>query len=155
MIYFVQAPTGGPIKIGKAVDVERRHAQLQWRYDAELVVLGTRDGYGEEEAEIHEQFAHLRIRRTEQFRATRELVEFIGAGIVDDGDEKELKVGGEQEVRSVRLDLSPESHRLLRILAAHEGISMTKWVETRVTKHLDEQAEIYGWRKPAALATES
>lgn len=85
MIYFAQPVGGGPVKIGTAVDVDLRIAQLELQYGLSLVVLATIPGGHEEEADIHERFAHLRFARRgrrgqcpEQFRPDPELMSFIG-----------------------------------------------------------------------------
>ena len=78
MIYFVQPIDGGPVKIGCSQDVAIRLRQLESHYGCRLVLLATRPGDFEEEAEIHERFSHLRLGRTEQFRPALDLMEFIG-----------------------------------------------------------------------------
>jgi len=78
VIYFMQSVDGGPIKIGFTDDIERRREQLEAIYGTPLAVLATMDGGRDEETEVHRRFSHLRFGRTEQFRPTSELMEFIG-----------------------------------------------------------------------------
>lgn len=77
MIYFMQPPDGGPIKIGYSDAPDVRHKALQLHYGRELVILATMNGGREREAEIHLRFAHLRFGITEQFRPDSELLDFI------------------------------------------------------------------------------
>ncbi len=77
MIYFVQPVTGGPIKIGATVNVERRRLQLEARYGCSLVILATMEGDQDREREIHARFAHLRLGQTEQFQPAADLMDFI------------------------------------------------------------------------------
>jgi len=90
LIYFMQAVGGGPIKIGKANDVARRRDQLQRFYACDLRVLGTVEGDSDRERELHAQFGHLRIARTEQFQPGPEIYEFLG-----------LPCPGEQQVQAM------------------------------------------------------
>jgi hypothetical protein len=78
LIYFAQAVCGGPVKIGTAVDVDRRLAQLEANYGQPLALLATMPGGQEEEQAIHERFSEIRLGRTEQFKPTFELMTFIG-----------------------------------------------------------------------------
>jgi Meiotically up-regulated gene 113 len=78
LIYFVQSPDGGPVKIGHSGDFPTRVRQLEAHYGQPLAVLATMDGGREEEAELHHRFAHLRLGRTEQFRPASDLVAYIG-----------------------------------------------------------------------------
>jgi hypothetical protein len=78
LIYFAQGVDGGPVKIGTAVDVDRRLAQLEAHYGQPLVLLATMPGGREEEQAIHERFSEIRLGRTEQFKPTFELMTFIG-----------------------------------------------------------------------------
>jgi hypothetical protein len=78
MVYFVQPIDGGPVKVGYSDDVAARVRQLEFRYGRPFVLLGTLPGGREEEKSIHDQFSHLRIGRTEQFRPASDLMEFIG-----------------------------------------------------------------------------
>lgn len=69
-VYFVQAGTDGPVKIGKANDVEKRIAELQTGCPHKLELLVTvecADALAKE-SEFHQQFASLRIDRSEWFR---------------------------------------------------------------------------------------
>lgn len=78
MIYFLQPVDGGPVKIGTSENVEARHRQLEAHYGVPLALLATMPGGRAEEAEVHAQFDHLRLGRTEQFRPAPELMAYIG-----------------------------------------------------------------------------
>lgn len=78
MIYFLQSPDGGPLKIGYTSHVDRRRMQLETIYGRPLVLLGVIEGGRQEEAEIHERFADHRLGRTEQFHPVPEILDFIG-----------------------------------------------------------------------------
>jgi hypothetical protein len=86
MIYFVQPTDGGPIKIGTTTNLDGRLRQLEAGYGTPLAVLATIEGGRKEESEIHARFAHLRLRRTEQFRPAPELLAFIGRPLLVDAN---------------------------------------------------------------------
>lgn len=75
-IYFVQRLTGGPIKIGFAVEPERRVKALATGSSEPLVFLGQLPGNRATERKIHEQFAHLR-EHGEWFRPGPDLTTFV------------------------------------------------------------------------------
>lgn len=154
MIYFMQPTAGGPVKIGHAGNVDIRHAQLESHYGCELVVLATMDGGRDEEAEIHERFAHLRLkgknqrgRRPEQFRPAPELMEFIGrpllVGANPDATEA-MKPSKSTNTRAIRLDLPPKVHRLLRLMAADAGMSMAAYAREAVGQIVKDEARKRG-----------
>lgn len=60
--YIIRAGLAGPVKIGRADDVERRRAALQTAHHEELIVLRVIDTAFDAEPVMHKQFAHLRIR---------------------------------------------------------------------------------------------
>ncbi len=77
IIYFIQQKTGsGPVKIGRARNVFRRLESLQAGSPVQLVILTTMPGGSVREAELHRQFAHLRL-HGEWFQDSPELMEFI------------------------------------------------------------------------------
>jgi hypothetical protein len=85
----MQGVEGGPVKIGYTGNLAIRHRQLEKRYGRDLVILTTIPGGLNEEAEIHTQFAHLRLkgkgrrgRRIEQFRPAVDLMEFVGRSLL-------------------------------------------------------------------------
>lgn len=77
MIYFARTPTGS-IKIGYSREAAKRIVNLEYAWDTWLAPLATMPGDYRREQEIHKQFRHLRIGRTEQFRPGPDLMEFIG-----------------------------------------------------------------------------
>lgn len=74
-IYFIQAENG-PIKIGRAVNVERRLAALQVGSPVPLKLMTTAQGTFRLERQLHDQFNHLRL-HGEWFRPDRELMALI------------------------------------------------------------------------------
>lgn len=48
------------------------------------------------------------------------------------------------EVRPVRLGLTPDIHRLLRMIAADDEVSMSEWVRTLVENSVREEAKRRG-----------
>jgi hypothetical protein len=75
-VYFVQAENGGPIKIGKATDVERRVADLQRTNPFTLRVLAVAEGGSTLETQLHQRFASDR-KHNEWFEPSRELMRLI------------------------------------------------------------------------------
>lgn len=72
--YFVQATDGGPIKIGRTNDVEKRLRSLQANCPAKLRWLGWMSG--SMERHLHERFAAHRL-HGEWFAPAEGLIEFI------------------------------------------------------------------------------
>lgn len=59
-VYFIQAQSGGPIKIGKTTrDAYQRMANLQTSHHEKLILLATTERHLEED--LHERFKHLRL----------------------------------------------------------------------------------------------
>lgn len=76
-IYFIQAGTNGPIKIGQTNNgIKERIAQLQTGCPYELKLIWLYGGDTYTEHEIHGEFQHERI-RGEWFRPTKDLICFI------------------------------------------------------------------------------
>jgi hypothetical protein len=60
-IYFIQGVDGGPVKIGRSVDVERRLAEMQKDSPVRLVVRETLRGGAADEHRLQKQFTANRI----------------------------------------------------------------------------------------------
>jgi hypothetical protein len=76
-IYFVTcAVENFPVKIGMAVDMDRRLENLRTALPFDVVLLASKRGTAKDEAALHKQFEHLRL-RGEWFRRERELMEFV------------------------------------------------------------------------------
>ena len=95
-VYFMRSIHGGPVKIGYTSDVRERRQRLQRAYKCKLKILAVMEGGVKEEREIHERFAHLRIETTEQFRPSRDLMDFLGLPPVLDGEDKTVGRIGER-----------------------------------------------------------
>jgi hypothetical protein len=57
---------------------------------------------------------------------------------------KAMNVSTDVKLRPVRLDLTPEVHRLLRLVAADSNVSMASYAREALESHLREQAERLG-----------
>lgn len=75
-IYFIQAGSHGPIKIGLARNPHRRLRKLQVGCPWRLYLIGYILGGWEKEKSLHEKFAHLK-KRGEWFNPGLELLAFI------------------------------------------------------------------------------
>lgn len=75
-VYFIQEITSKFIKIGFAASVASRKAIIQSSNPHEVIILGIMEGGAKEEAIIHEQFSHLRI-RGEWYKSNEDLLNFI------------------------------------------------------------------------------
>ncbi len=76
MIYFIRCPYFNAIKIGKALDPERRMRGFQIGCPAKLMLIGCAIGGKREEKQFHEMFRHLHI-RGEWFKADPGMIQFI------------------------------------------------------------------------------
>lgn len=90
MIYFAKLASGA-IKIGTAVDPQKRIRGLASVYDTSVILLGTMPGGPEEEREIHQRFEHLRFGKKEQFKPGPDLLEFIGLSAEDWPDPRSVR----------------------------------------------------------------
>jgi hypothetical protein len=57
---------------------------------------------------------------------------------------KAMPAAAEVETKPVRLDLSPDVHRLLRKVAADEGLSMAAYARKFLEAHLRDEAKHRG-----------
>ena len=76
MIYFISAGPRGPIKIGRAQNVEKRLAAIRTSNAADCFLMLALDRADEYEQEMHAKFADLNI-KGEWFRRERLLLDFI------------------------------------------------------------------------------
>jgi hypothetical protein len=76
LIYFIQAGSAGPIKIGMSRDFDRRLTVLSCAHYRRLRVLGLVDATSGLEGEIHSLFSDIRM-RGEWFRPEAWLLAFI------------------------------------------------------------------------------
>lgn len=76
MVYFIQEGDNGPIKIGKAVSVERRFKYLQISHHKELTILQVIPGGAERESKIKKDLIKFRI-KGEWFQPTPEVFEYM------------------------------------------------------------------------------
>lgn len=78
MIYFVKNGNDNEIKIGYADNVKQRMCSLQTSNSNDLKLIGVMEGEKVVEQNIHERFAHLRV-RGEWFTLSDELRDFVNA----------------------------------------------------------------------------
>jgi hypothetical protein len=83
-VYFIQAETGGPIKIGYAADELKRFQNIQTSHHETLVLRHAILGDIETERSIHKRFRQWRI-RGEWFFPGPELAKFARAKPVNVG----------------------------------------------------------------------
>lgn len=76
MVYFLQRPEGGLIKIGKSIRLTERLKVLSDQAGCQLRVLAVIDGNYPEERSLHLRFDHLRV-DLEWFDPAQELIDFI------------------------------------------------------------------------------
>ena len=57
---------------------------------------------------------------------------------------KHMSTATETATKPVRLDLPPESHKLLRQVAAHSELSMASYAREFLERHLREEAKRLG-----------
>lgn len=84
-VYFIRQGIGGPIKIGRAKNPERRRRHLQSANPYPLHLLAIMPLFSDEEERLHEAFAHHRL-MGEWFKPVPELLAYI------------REVSGEQEL---------------------------------------------------------
>jgi hypothetical protein len=77
-VYFVQAGADGPIKIGFSRALSARIKKMRADCPYELTLLAHIDGGQDVEQDLHERFAHLRL-RGEWFSPGPDLLEYIEA----------------------------------------------------------------------------
>ena len=77
-IYFVQSESGGPIKIGFAIDVSRRLRFLQCGSPTRLSVLATAPGDATHESALHRKFRINRV-LNEWFSPSDELLDLVAS----------------------------------------------------------------------------
>jgi hypothetical protein len=146
VIYFAQSLDGGAVKIGFSDDVDARRQQLELHYGCPLALLATMEGGREQETAIHRRFRSLRFGRTEQFRPTSELMAFIGRPLLvgPNPDAVEAMAGRAPNAKPVRLDLDPELHQKLRVVAAEQGKPMAVFAREIVEETVNK---LYGERR--------
>lgn len=76
MIYFVENPETGLVKIGTSSDVAVRFLTISREQNVTLVLLGVMDGSFEIEHHLHQYFSSSHI-RGEWFQKTPELIAYI------------------------------------------------------------------------------
>jgi hypothetical protein len=75
-LYFIQSIQGGPIKIGRTLDIDKRIGQLQTSSPEQLVLVGFILNEGHKESELHYKFRQFRL-HGEWFEPVAELIEYI------------------------------------------------------------------------------
>lgn len=143
MIYFMQSPEGGPVKIGYSANVDARLRQLEAHYGQPLALLATMRGGPDEEAAIHERFSHLRLkgksnlgRRIEQFRPAADLMTFIGRPLLVGVNPDTVEV---LKKRTTLVRMADELVEKARYVAAQQGVSVTELLSGWVRPIVDRE----------------
>lgn len=84
-LYVIIAPSTGRLKIGRAVDVQKRLTELRTASSCELRLLLVAIGAGNREREVHRRFAFYRD-RGEWFRVHPTLLRAAGGGMTPRGE---------------------------------------------------------------------
>lgn len=123
MIYFLEAPDSGRIKIGTTVRLSVRLKQLCKEYGQDLRVLAVADGTFDSEKALHRRFEHLRV-VNEWFEPGDDLLGFIVSDgqLWDGSDEIPLF---DPETMPVRLTI--ESLDAARIAASYQGLNLSEY----------------------------
>ena len=87
---------------------------------------------------MHVRFAHLRFGRTEQFRPAADLMAFIGLPLFVSANPDAVEAMP-VETKPIRLDLSPETHRHLRVIAAYRNKSMATYAREIIERIAKEK----------------
>jgi hypothetical protein len=133
VIYFIQSLDGGPVKIGYSKDVDSRRSQLEYYYGRPLALLATIKGGRDKEREIHERFSHLRLERTELFRPTVELMEFIGRPLLVGANPNTVEIlRPRRSTGMVRVDI--ETLKRAKLAASLLGIPLIDYVSQVLMK---------------------
>jgi T5orf172 domain len=138
VIYFLQSPDGGPVKIGFTDNLPARHRALERHYGCPLAILATMDGDRAVETQIHERFAASRFGRTEQFRPTAELMEFIGRPLLVSPDPAAVEVMA-KALETVKVD--EEVIRKARIAASYKGVTLAEYLSEALRPIVDRDIE--------------
>ena len=101
MIYFIQAVSGGPIKIGYAKNIWSRLGGLQTSHPEKLTVLGYIEGDLETERSLHDRFAESRL-SGEWFTDTCRIRAFIAERCAAPTPEEHWERGLRDEDRDAR-----------------------------------------------------
>jgi hypothetical protein len=134
MIYFLQEPDGGPIKIGTTIRLSQRVKQLEKEQGVPLRVLGVMNGSYADETALHGRFVRDG-RGREWFRANTELTAFIAAETRpwDGIDEVPLSALG------VPIKMDKEVIHKARIVAAYEGKSLSELLRDIVSPIVEQR----------------
>ena len=86
-VYFIQALVGGPVKVGWAIDVNRRVREQRWRWAPPFIVLATFNGTHRDENRVHRALSlsskndppEQGLQGREWFRPTADVERVLGA----------------------------------------------------------------------------
>ncbi len=146
MIYFVQLDSGS-IKIGTTENLGPRLAQIAWERGTDVTVLATLPGGREEEQQIHERFAHLRLGRTEQFKPAKELLEFIGNPLLVSSNPETIEVQPLSTATTIQkaIRLTPptvaQAHELARFWGPIKPLSLADVVAECIKRVHDQESK--------------
>jgi len=149
-IYFIQAVTGGPIKIGIAENVKKRLHSHQTSSHVELVLLAHRPGTRSDEWRLHQKLATHRV-RGEWFEPHEDVLTEIRAALLIDQSlppayAKRAKTDRQKELDAAATEfmgttfafvlrqtfgLEPHWKREIARLAGSSERSVTNWLDLK------------------------
>jgi hypothetical protein len=121
VLYFIQAPINGYIKIGYTAQQPRmRLLSIQAMSPVELVLLGCCPGDQDDEARLHERFAGIRA-HGEWFKACEELLAYIRSNTGGHESPRPLRAANETIRRPKTEAPSSLGLRLRRLIEQKRG----------------------------------
>lgn len=130
MIYFARIAATGTIKIGFTDNLVSRINALKKHYDCHIEVLKTEPGDRDSERCMHERFADLRLRDTEQFLPGDELTAYLGLPAVPDFLLLNLREPSADQ--PVNFRLTPEAHRMIAELSERFNVPKNVIVDASI-----------------------
>lgn len=136
VVYFMRRENDGLIKIGTTTAISERFRALDREHGATLEILGVMEGDKRLESDLHLRFSRSRV-EGEWFSPSIDLLDYIKTFSVEwDGI-------GE---KPVRVDLPPDVHDLLRLVAAYRRVSMAALAREFVERMVRDEAKERGIR---------
>lgn len=125
MIYCVQDPEGGPVKIGQSDNVRLRLQRLSSYYGRPLCLMGTVEGGVEKERSVHARFAEFRVGRAEQFRPHQTIADYFGCTLKPDRPDLDemLPKSFDPDRDDVVVKVDRQTASRAKAIAKHYGIS--------------------------------
>jgi hypothetical protein len=132
MVYFmrVRRDHDPRIKIGYAEDVKARAASVEYEIGERVEILGVMPGMKAEETALHRRFASTRIDRTEFFRPSPELTDFIDTQTTP--IEEYLR-----DRRTVKIAADRRQHGMMKLIAEARGVPVADVLKELLAEPLE------------------